>query len=395
MKKAFLFTITIFFITTVLLIQAYIILSEKQSIVQGIQSTLNSELDKTPRPHLGNHPIFAAQAQLDDAMFYIDQAALQVTWETVFDLAKAGGTTRCGRIQGVALLNTQENDILTCVVPVHEQYSQLIRTKLNKILNNYPTPLPTIDHISVVSSDKLHVYGSSGTQLTMRFDSNKHRISDKPRFHISIPYNLDDYKSIYQGLNTLITDCKQTDLESCITTKIKIFSTPDLLWSIGPCNTSPLKQERTVAFCAKTTKKYTHYTNGKLSYDPITYSFAVYIPSSTPLRIKSFSVNYLPISNKPTDNAVLAIKEGDKLDYTAHITSPTTQDLNIAFCAGEICEVADNIKKENEQDEYLITGTMNSPQPPYEIKLRATLQDKSVQNTGSIKSIKITSYPIP
>ncbi|MBI4449159.1 hypothetical protein HY641_03990 [Candidatus Woesearchaeota archaeon] len=377
MARGMLFTLTIFFVTVFILIQGYIILLDKHAEIQGSKREIGSE----------QGALLATQAVVDVSMLYLDEAVTLSVWDAVYDLGRIGFPTRCGRDNGIPLLSTPTQSVASCAASASEKLSELTRTKLNKLLSLHPSHM-LIDYVSVVPFlEGIDVYGTSSALLEIPFSENRGRLSEKPRFHIFVPYRLNDYTQITSTLTGLVDACSGIDPEPCIRQQLRDLRTPEITWTMGSCGESAPATERTYAFCIRSATTHGHYRDGEVALEPVMYSVAAHFPARVPLAVTALRANGLPQSGSVFDAATLALRKGDAIAYEGTLRSPSTTGLQAQMCLGDTCEHVDTLTP-LDATTYRFSGRMESLQGPYAVVMKASVGSEHIE-AGMINVLKI------
>lgn len=263
-KKAIIFNFAIVIFTIIILTTALVVLYNKTASPGISVGTKQAAL-------------FGLYQKSESTLFYIDQSAELSAQESIHKLAENGGfitESKCSTFLGYNIINS------SCL----PDYKTNFKTSLNQYLTKYfssynsynPDPgiLSNNYEYSLIQSDKLTIVGIAIYPLTLKSSGQGTyaEYSFNPSFNIGLDYDINDYNTIIQESNQLITSCKSSDkLEKCIKDNLPV---KPFKWKIGTCegDTTVSQHFKRSAFCI-TSDKY--YLNEKGEFKPIQYKFAL------------------------------------------------------------------------------------------------------------------------
>jgi len=246
-KKAILFNISLVIVTIIVLTTALITLDQANPFRQGIGSKAFDAV--------------VLYQKAETSMFYADQSAKLSAQQTAYDLAQKGGfynESKCGEKEGYAIWSDGTDK------DCYPEYKTEFQKKFNDIMKEYLNPLlPSSAGYELSFIDKMII----GVPQWARFfsgiyGSSKNRLS----FNINIGYDINEYKDLITKAENLVSECNN-DI-GCVNNKADEYK-----WNLIEGTENIFK------FSAETdTKVLVKNAEDEVSYESITYKFALYVP---------------------------------------------------------------------------------------------------------------------
>jgi len=268
----------------------------------------------------------------EGALFYIDQSAEYSAYQTIYDLAKAGGCDGESVYSDYTLWDLTNPDSDKCnpnEISSKNTFTNNLQNNLNFYLEIYNPIQMILDNYDFIFDNNILI-GKAKNELEIPILQSKARLespgtySIKPSFKVGIDYDFSDYDELRVKAEELIERCDNKDSKACIDeNKFDIFNegkfelfecgTPDKFFELAGFLWESETRFRVYGFCIKDTEKrfYTYdVVDKKVSSRNIIYKFALrfediacYLDEDDPIitQCKEFPCDeYLSCNNMDT-----------------------------------------------------------------------------------------------
>ena len=288
-KKSMLFNISLVLISIIVLITALMALIALKPFKEGIGTRA--------------FDVIKVYQETENRLFYVDRAAKLSAQQSAYDLAFNGGfetDSDCGKYKDYNVWSTTDPSIYC----YPDNYKEVFEKHLNQGLRNYLSLLPSNKFIEFTEGFSIYPYnlspdiyyetafvnksiiGIHNKDMQTNFYYGKKDLSKpvagkytiKPSFNIDFGYDINEYEIVKGQAVELIRECfQQTDLRNCINQSLPY------LWIFGSCEGVLDEEERVFRFCVKSsTDVLVNNLRNRVSYEPVTYRFALYFPKPLP-----------------------------------------------------------------------------------------------------------------